>query len=117
MRHTKGPWKVHYHSHINKEQWLSILHGAWDITHNGASNPAVIACSKYSAMGDEENLANARLIAKAPEMYDHLLYIEEVISMHCLAECGDDEYLDIVVTAKAAKDIVKTIVEVVMGGD
>lgn len=62
MKHTQGPWKVHHHSHINKEQWLSILNGAFDITHNGASNPAVVACSRYSAMSNEENLANAQRI-------------------------------------------------------
>ena len=70
MKHTQGPWEVHYHSHINKELWLSILKGAWDITHNGASNPAVVACSKYSAMGEEENLANAYLIAAAPDLLE-----------------------------------------------
>ncbi len=62
MKHTPEPWKVHHHSHINREQWLSILNGTFDITHNGAANPAVVACSKYSAMTDEENLANAQRI-------------------------------------------------------
>jgi hypothetical protein len=64
MKHTEGKWTVHHHSHIDKEQWLSILHGAFDITHNGASHPAIVACSKYSAMTDEENLANAERICE-----------------------------------------------------
>lgn len=60
--HTKGPWKVNRHTHIRGELWLSILGGAWDITHNGASRPGVIADAKYSAMSDAENEANARRI-------------------------------------------------------
>ena len=76
-KHTPGPWKVAHHSHINKEQWLSILNGAWDITSNGASAPAVVACSKYSAMTDKENLANAHLIAAAPELLAVLKDYEE----------------------------------------
>ena len=79
MKHTPGPWKVHHHSHINEEQWLSVLNGAWDITHNGASNPAIVACSRYSAMSDEENLANALLIAAAPELLTACEYALEVI--------------------------------------
>lgn len=70
MNHTPGPWKVHHYSHINKEQWLGILNGAFDITHNGASNPAVVACSKYSVMSAEENLANANLMAAAPDLLE-----------------------------------------------
>jgi len=84
--HTPGPWKVHNHSHFNKEQWLSTLHGAFDLTHNGAGNPAVIACSKYSAMTDEENLSNARLITAAANSYDK----------HCgdrAVECAEGDLL------------------------
>lgn len=80
MKHTPGPWKVCHYSHINKEQWLGILNGAFDITHNGASNPAVVACSKYSAMTDEENLANARLISAAPDMLLALLECEVLLN-------------------------------------
>lgn len=79
-KHTPLPWKVHSHSHINKEQWLTILNGAFDITHNGAGNPAVIACSKYSAMSNEENLANAEFIVRAcNSYYDMLEAAENVI--------------------------------------
>lgn len=73
MEHTSLPWKVHTHSHIDHEQWLSILQGAWDITHNGASNPAIVACSKYSAMTDAENLANAEFIVRAVNSHDDLV--------------------------------------------
>ena len=72
MKHTPGPWNVHHHAHLQNEQWLSVLHGAWDITHNYADRPEVVADAKYSAMTDEENLANAHLIAAAPDMLEAL---------------------------------------------
>ena len=68
--HTPGPWAVHEHGHANGEQWLSVLHGAWDVTHNYASRPGVIADAAHSAMSDATNLANARLIAAAPELLE-----------------------------------------------
>jgi len=71
-KHTPGPWRINHHSHIYGELWLSVLDGAFDITHNGAAKPCVVACSRYSAMSDEENLANARLIAAAPELLEAL---------------------------------------------
>ena len=79
-KYTPGPWKVNHHSHIHGEQWLSVLDGAFDITHNGASKPCVVADSKYSAMSDEENLANALLIASAPEMYEALWDIKRGVA-------------------------------------
>jgi hypothetical protein len=84
---TPGPWKVHHYSHINEEQWLGVLNGAFDLTHNGAGNPAVIACSKYSAMTDEENLANANLISAAPELLVALEYA--VRFRNCVVEGND----------------------------
>ncbi len=68
-KHTPGPWAVHEHGHANGEQWLSVLHGAWDITHNYASRPGVVADAAHSAMSDATNLANARLIAAAPDLF------------------------------------------------
>jgi len=79
---TPGPWKVHHHDHHEGEQWLSILHGAWDITHNHANNNGVVADAKYSAMSDEENLANAEFIVRAcnshHELLEALKYIRRV---------------------------------------
>lgn len=77
MSFTKGPWKVLKHEHIHGDLWLSVINGAWDITSNGAAEPGVIADARYSAMSDEENLANAHLIAAAPELYWVCKYIEE----------------------------------------
>lgn len=77
---TKGPWSVNRHQHIDDELWLTVLAGAWDITSNSASMPGVVADAKYSAMSDKENLANAHLIAAAPEMYEALLKAREFIT-------------------------------------
>lgn len=90
---TPGPWKVHRHSHADGELWLSVVNGAWDITHNSAAQPGVIADAAYSAMPDAENEANAVLIAAAPELFEALKN-----AVHALQYCmnhhmPDDEML------------------------
>jgi uncharacterized cupin superfamily protein len=67
-KHTPGPWTVQKHHHAAGDLWLTVLRGAWDVTHNHASRPEVIADAAYSAMSDEENEANAHLIAAAPDL-------------------------------------------------
>ena len=54
---------------------------------------------------------------RSREMFGHLLYIEDAISIHNLARHSDEEYLEIVITAKAAKEIIKTINEVIQDRD
>ena len=82
MKHTPGPWVVHHNSHIDKKQWLTILNGAFDIDSNGASNPAIVACSRYSVMSDEENLANANIMASSLEMLETLIEIRNWYETH-----------------------------------
>ena len=73
MKHTPGPWRVHQHTHISGELWLSIgFH-----THEGTHNPegrwiGPVAELKYLVAREEEQRANARLMAAAPEMKDAL---------------------------------------------
>ena len=67
-KHTPGPWKAVQHD----RGWWTVLQGAWDISHNEASRPGVVASSKYSVMSIPENEANARLIAAAPELLEAL---------------------------------------------
>jgi len=59
--HTPGPWQAVDHG----DGWWQVLRGAWDVSHNRAAEAGVVADAKYSAMSDEENAANARLIAAA----------------------------------------------------
>ena len=53
--HTPGPWKVNKYG----GGWYAVLQGSFDISHNRAAKPGAIADSSHSAMGDQENLANA----------------------------------------------------------
>jgi hypothetical protein len=75
--HTPGPWEVCGHKHMNNDLWLTVLNGAWDITHN--KEPHVIASSKYSAMKPEENRANAYLIAASPELLEACIKAYEAL--------------------------------------
>ena len=92
--HTEGPWKVERHAHVDGELWLTVIGGSWDITSNGASRPGVIADAKYSAMSDEENEANARLIAAAPDLLEALKglrdeLIDTFAPLNAIAPDGD----------------------------
>lgn len=64
-RWTPGPWQATR----NGDAWL-VLRGAWDVA--GIDGTGEIAHSRYSAMTYEENAANARLIALAPELVEAL---------------------------------------------
>lgn len=60
-KHTAEPWVAIEHGDIGSG-WWSVLKGAWDVSGNQASNPGVVADSKYSAMLPDENAANAKRI-------------------------------------------------------
>lgn len=82
MPHTPGPWQVQQLQHAHQELWLQI--GYRD--HDGASRgpicrincPAepmpdgVVAEIKYMATSNENQIANAKLIAAAPTMLELL---------------------------------------------
>lgn len=68
---TEGPWEAIEHGEPGSG-WWSVLRGAWDVSHNRADRPGVVADSKYSAMSPAENAANAHLIAAAPHLYREL---------------------------------------------
>lgn len=69
MKHTPGPWKLCTETTLNQERdgsditWLTIT----------APRDKPIISQKVYGSPPEEQLANARLIAKAPEMYDELI--------------------------------------------
>ena len=70
---TPRPWTVEHPSHVDDEHWVTIMQGAWDISHNRASQDDVVADSKYSAMSAQENEANAELIVLATEAAPRLV--------------------------------------------
>ena len=86
---TPGPWIAVKHDSDLTDDWWSVLRGAWDISHNRASEPGVVADAYYSAMLPEENAANARLIAAAPEMYNGILRIIDEHSHIKIADIPD----------------------------
>lgn len=75
MAPTPGPWRVHHHQH------LSIGH----FTHEGTSNPdgrwiGPVAELKYLIANDAEQLANAHLIAAAPDMFASLKEMRDALA-------------------------------------
>ena len=90
MKHTPGPWEAKVC--INK-------HGGWRSPSqevnigNGNSLIATYNTDYMEYPSDEENEANARLIAKAPEMYELLKqatsYVENSNISGCHALNGD----------------------------
>ena len=66
-QHTPAPWKIIEHDHAAGDSWLSVCRGAVDITHNKPT-AGCICTSRFSALTPAENMANARLIAAAPEL-------------------------------------------------
>ena len=81
--HTPGPWMIHLHNHVDGELWLSIGHlrngmetgPVTDIT--GKVSQVFRPCCefKYLLASEDEQWANAHLIAAAPDL---LAALEEV---------------------------------------
>ncbi len=92
--HTPGPWTAVEHEQASGERgWWSVLRGAWDISHNQAAKPGVVADCQYSAMTPEENEANARLIAAAPDL---LAALERIAAWDPEAAASDKNGLSII---------------------
>lgn len=78
MSFTSGPWEVVRHSHVDGELWLSVNQHA-----DTDGMKEWVAEIKYLTTDPQQQWANARLIAAAPEL---LQALHEVI--------GDCYYLD-----------------------
>jgi hypothetical protein len=61
ISHTPGPWTM-----WNRNKSDYIILGP----HNGHGSPEVANVNGYIEFTDEENKANAKLIAAAPDMFD-----------------------------------------------
>lgn len=74
---TPGPWEWYDYNHGDKsrEDWIGILRGAFEIH----GNPHKIGEVKFSALPQEQNFANARLIASAPDLYAALQASTELL--------------------------------------
>lgn len=67
-RHTPGPWEVVDYRYGDRaaETWLGIIRGAFEILEERFQ----VGRIKYSSLPTEENWANARLIAAAPDLLE-----------------------------------------------
>ena len=83
VKHTPGPWKV-----VNNESAGVQIHAKVEYTHRpGVYVPIFIAPWRQFTTKeyDEKELANARLVAAAPDMYKVLQKLTNLIS-----EIGSD---------------------------
>lgn len=93
MKTIKGNWRIRPTQALN-ENGKPLF---YDICINGGSFIATHK-NQYIGIGDEEQLANAKLIACAPEMLELLKKIEQDY------DCGTDTYKVIVELIKKATE-------------
>jgi hypothetical protein len=79
-KHTSGPWKVETHKNSKKNETMTLVSTDYpEALCNGARSIAIMTGYHYTRpeiKGNEaaisENMANARLMAAAPDMFDAL---------------------------------------------
>ena len=84
--------------------------GPWEVgTHRCIRSATGVICGTYSHMGTAEANANEHLIAAAPDLYEALLGILEIVSdssgvsgFHLNGDVADWDYFDEINTATAA---------------
>jgi exonuclease III len=79
--HTPGPWKAITHEATGGGDYILILAGSWDIAHN-----------RHSARDWEEEKANSRLIAAAPELLEALKACLELLDANAEPEYDDTSH-------------------------
>lgn len=89
-KHTQGPWRV---LPDEGEPYLRIR-GTRPGTKFKIANVMNGKFDKIHPQEDEENKANARLIAAAPELYDALVYAKEYIEDILTNDCSVVIYIN-----------------------
>lgn len=88
VKHTPGPWIygdwiTGKHGDPGNSGWVEV----WNIEADGSKGLPFIACKHH------DQVANARLIAAAPELLEALLEIEDVASFLCIEDRRDRRQL------------------------
>lgn len=101
-KHTPGPWEVHSHHHATEQLWLSIGVGGrgpiCDVISEAHQNykpvneaeAGSVAELKYLVTDSDEQVANARLIAAAPQLLEALEELTETVR-DCIMESKQKE--------------------------
>lgn len=90
VKHTPGPWHVIRYNHVDGDTWLAI---GWTDAEGRKVGPLTemvggavtdappcwspVSRMKYIMGGDEQLIANAALVAAAPDMLDALREVEK----------------------------------------
>lgn len=88
--HTPGPWRVNQHEHADGELWLSIGH------KDDERWIGPVADIKYLVTRPDEQWANARLIAAAPDL------LHALKEMRASAWCSENQRALAIQLAEAA---------------
>lgn len=94
IEHTPGPWEINHDKIEGVRPICQIYHPCGDVVDWPTETPD---------SGDMEAEANARLIAAAPELASNHDYLDDV--MPDVSYLDDSEPVEIVITAKAVRDI------------
>ncbi len=95
-KHTPGPWQI--------EEVKGGAYGMFLCITRGRGTDAIVQIHWYNRPINDEDNANARLIAVALDLLTNEQYIDSILP-EWLDGLDDDETIDIAITARAARDI------------
>lgn len=67
-KHSKGPWKAHLNASF------AVIPGHLVMTDGDVQHPVALLSEGYGIKGKPTQVANAHLIAAAPELLEHLRF-------------------------------------------
>jgi hypothetical protein len=104
FKHTPGPWKIFYPE--NSDCGLGI-----DTANSNASIVVMdTEAGIYSAETREEDLANAKLIAAAPDLLDALQKLTKQVQKDCSIG-SDPKYLELCEVVQESMQVLKKATE------
>lgn len=120
-KHTPGPWEVHEYNHVNGSLWLGIgeaidhsgpicdivttahhHHPQYDIDLAKKHGIKKVAELQHLVTNEQEQWANAKLIAAAPELFTACMLAYKVFR-----KCTNDIYSKEYATLSALRHVIK----------